>query len=300
MMVHSWDTNLVVVKVVDNNSGGEYFLDPEAWTQNERWTKHADMCVQYAQCLKKNLMLDLEQEKSRPKAKLLNEVGPKHITSENISIFIDVWCSLNGRFQQRMFDPNYDLLQANWSPFKPVEWLKPVLSEYNDLRSQMNRISQNVFSWSNYSDVLFIADFPGLHLENFITEDLRNVTLTVLEGEVFYEVEDEHADQSFGIRLNKNESVPVEVGVFHKIHTISSTPSCYMYVYVNKTREYLGDAPKSVGGDRDVMYSPFPLLEDVQFRIDSFLRMVAHISNSFLHVLYDHPLIRRSRLQFSK
>jgi tellurite resistance-related uncharacterized protein len=143
-------------------------------------------------------------------------------------------------------------------------------------------------------------EVSGLHLENFITEDLRNVTLTVLEGEVFYEVEDEHADQSFGIRLNKNESVPVEVGVFHKIHTISSTPSCYMYVYVNKTREYLGDAPKSVGGDRDVMYSPFPLLEDVQFRIDSFLRMVAHISNSFLHVLYDHPLIRRSRLQFSK
>jgi vitamin K-dependent gamma-carboxylase len=62
MMVHSWDTNLVVVKVVDNNSGGEYFLDPEAWTQNERWTKHADMCVQYAQCLKRNLMLDLERK----------------------------------------------------------------------------------------------------------------------------------------------------------------------------------------------------------------------------------------------
>lgn len=55
MMVHGWNTNLVVVKVVDNESGQEYFLDSSAWTLNERWNKHADMCVQYAQCVKKNL-----------------------------------------------------------------------------------------------------------------------------------------------------------------------------------------------------------------------------------------------------
>ncbi|EFA03079.2 vitamin K-dependent gamma-carboxylase isoform X3 [Tribolium castaneum] len=297
MMVHSWDTTIVVVKVVDNNSGGEFFLDPAAWTQNERWNKHADMCLQYAECLKNNLLQDLQHEKSREGVE--NEVGPKHITSENISIYVDVWCSLNGRFQQRMYDPNYDLLKANWSPFRPVEWLKPVLAEYNDFRGQMNQISQEVYSWSNYSDVLFIADFPGLYLENYITKDLRNVTLTVLEGEVFFEIEDEETSQSYGVKLGKNESVPVEVEVFHKVHTISSTPSCYMYVYMNKTREYLGELPQSSDSDRDVMYSPFPLIEDVQFRIDAFLRMVGHISNSFLHVFYNQPLIRRSRLPFS-
>lgn len=59
-MVHSWDTTIVVIKVVDNNSSQEFFLDPEAWTQNERWNKHADMCLQYAQCLKNNLLLDLQ------------------------------------------------------------------------------------------------------------------------------------------------------------------------------------------------------------------------------------------------
>lgn len=59
-MVHSWDTILVVIKVVDNNSGNEHFLDPQAWTQTERWNKHGDMCVQYAHCLKNNLLLDLE------------------------------------------------------------------------------------------------------------------------------------------------------------------------------------------------------------------------------------------------
>lgn len=137
-------------------------------------------------------------------------------------------------------------------------------------------------------------------MENFITEDLRNVTLMVLEGEVFYEVEDEHSAQSFGTKLSQNQSVPVEVGMFHKIHTISATPSCYMYIYVNKSREHLGDVPGPADSDRDVMYSPFPLIEDVQFRIDSFLLMINHISNSFLHVLYNQPLIRRTRLPLSQ
>lgn len=88
---------------------------------------------------------------------------PKYITSDDISIYVDVWCSLNGRFQQRMFDPNYDLLKANWSPFEPVEWLKPILSGYNDFRQKMIHIQEEVYAWSNYSDVLFIADFPGIY-----------------------------------------------------------------------------------------------------------------------------------------
>lgn len=74
---------------------------------------------------------------------------------------MDVWCSLNGRFQQRMYDPNYDLIKANWSPFKPVEWLLPLLTEYNGLRSKLKKIQHEVYSWSNFTDVLFISDFPG-------------------------------------------------------------------------------------------------------------------------------------------
>lgn len=142
MMVHSWNTAAVVVKVVDNDSGQERFLDPYEWTQNDRWSKHGDMCVQFAQCAERNL---------------------KHIPEAptNISVYIDVWCSLNKRFQQRMFDPNYDLLKARWSPFRPVEWLLPILTEYTSFRAEMNRLQNEVYSWSNHSDVLFVADFPG-------------------------------------------------------------------------------------------------------------------------------------------
>ncbi|KAJ8947431.1 hypothetical protein NQ318_009637, partial [Aromia moschata] len=281
MMVHSWDTILVVVKVVDNNSGREFFVDSEAWILNDRWNKHADMCVQYAQCLQRNLLSDTEKEPEDSPSHGLS----KYITSDNISIYIDVWCSLNKRFQQRMYDPNYDLLKANWSPFRSVEWLLPVLTEYNDFRTTMYEISQEVYSWSNRSDVLFIADFPGLYLENFIDKDLDNVTLTVLEGEVVYEIEDPDTMQSLGVKLGKGDSIPVEVGYFHKIHTVSSVPSRYMYTF---TRDEKAEQEEPAEG-RNVMYSPFPLIEDVQDRLQAFLRMWKYIGDSFLYVVFGRP-----------
>lgn len=52
-------------------------------------------------------------------------------------------------------------MKANWSPFQPVEWLLPVMSEYNDFRRKMDDITRHVHSWNNESDVMFVADFPG-------------------------------------------------------------------------------------------------------------------------------------------
>lgn len=60
-----------------------------------------------------------------------------------------------------MFDPHYDLLKANWSPFKPVGWLLPLLTESGKFRDNLKKVRDDVYTWSNYSDVLFIADFPG-------------------------------------------------------------------------------------------------------------------------------------------
>lgn len=78
-----------------------------------------------------------------------------------MSIHLDVWCSLNGRFQQRMFDPRVDLLTAEWSPLKEVSWLMPLLTEFSSWRTQMMKLEKEVYSWSEYSDVIFVADFPG-------------------------------------------------------------------------------------------------------------------------------------------
>lgn len=51
MMVHSWDTVLVVIKIHDNVHNEDHYLDPQAWVQGDRWSKHGDMVRQYAHCL---------------------------------------------------------------------------------------------------------------------------------------------------------------------------------------------------------------------------------------------------------
>lgn len=145
MMVHTWDIDSVVIKVVDNIKRETFYVDPYVYSPNDRWTRHGDMVYQYANCLKDNIR--------RNDASL----------STNISIYIDVWCSMNGRFTQRMFDPKVDLLNVSWSAFEPVSYLMPLLDEALEWRSVLQEIREDVHSWNNYSDVIFIADFPGMH-----------------------------------------------------------------------------------------------------------------------------------------
>ncbi|CAH1954167.1 unnamed protein product [Acanthoscelides obtectus] len=287
MMVHSWDTIQVVVRVVDNEFGEQFFIDPDAWTQNDRWNKHADMCVQYANCLKRNLMESFKNNSASNEQKS-SRTKHRQISSENLSVYIDVWCSLNKRFQQRMYNPNYDLLKAKWSPFNPVEWLLPVLTEYNNFRKTMNEIAKKVYTWSNDSDVLFIADFPGMYLENYIDDNMQNLTLTVLEGKVVYEIEDDDLQQSAGVVLSKYDSIPVENGVFHKIHTVSDTPACYMYTYVNFEKRDEEEEYKEPQYNRR-SYAPFPVLEDFSERKAAVARMWKHISGAIEYFLFNKP-----------
>ncbi|XP_024943980.1 vitamin K-dependent gamma-carboxylase isoform X2 [Cephus cinctus] len=236
MMVHNWDTILVVVKVHDNQNNKDYFMDPQAWVQGDRWTKHGDMVRQYANCLKENLMRQ-KRRAERPSISdgkaFVNNHWPK--MSNNLSIYIDVWCSLNGRFQQRMFNPKVDLLTTHWHPLEPVSYLMPLLTQFSSYRYKLYEIQRHVYTWSNYTDVLFVADYPGMHLDNFISEDLSNVTLTVLEGEIMYTEE----DWDHGTAVGKDGAISIVAGKFHKIETISPYPACYMYTYSNRTRQQL-------------------------------------------------------------
>lgn len=151
MMVHTWNTHAVIVQVVDNEKHKEFYVDPHLYAPNDRWTKHGDMVHQYARCLRENLMDDAERFR----------VGNERVISENISIYVDVWCSMNGRFTQRIFDPKVDILKAEWGPFRKVPYLMPLLDEALDWRADLEKMKKEVHSWNNYSDVIFLADFPG-------------------------------------------------------------------------------------------------------------------------------------------
>ncbi|XP_059052353.1 vitamin K-dependent gamma-carboxylase [Achroia grisella] len=224
MMVHTWDTYSVVVKVIDNERNKEFYVDPQVYAPNDRWTRHGDMVYQYARCLEKNL-IDASMSRTEP------------VLSNNLSLYIDVWCSLNGRFTQRMFDPNVDILKAFWSLLTRTPYLMPLLDEASNWRSRLDEIRDYVRSWNNYSDVMFIADFPGYVQEKYIPPELHNVTLTVLEGMVAYEPEvTKQQGQSY--RLSSGNRIDVVSGIFHKVLNIGDTPSFYMYTFFNSTDIY--------------------------------------------------------------
>ncbi|KAJ7305318.1 hypothetical protein JRQ81_011237 [Phrynocephalus forsythii] len=181
------------------------------FTQSRRWKDHADMLKQYATCL--------------------SHLLPSYNISEP-EIYFDIWVSINDRFQQRLFDPRVDIVRAEWSPFKKTSWLKPLLVDLSPWRTKLQEIEDSL---DNQTEVVFIADFPGLHLENFVSEDLGNTSLHLLKGEVIVEVVNAQKNQT----LQEGDRIQLPPGEYHKVFTVSEEPSCYMYIYVNTTEAAL-------------------------------------------------------------
>lgn len=207
MMVHSRSHQHVKITYRDGLTGELGYLNPGVFTQSRRWKDHADMLKQYATCL--SLLL------------------PKYNVTEP-QIYFDIWVSINDRFQQRLFDPRVDIVQAVWSPFKRTPWVQPLLMDLSLWRTKLQDIKSSL---DNHTEVVFIADFPGLHLENFVSEDLGNTSIQLLQGEVTVELVAEQKNQT----LQAGEKMQLPAGEYHKVYTISSSPSCYMYIYVNTT-----------------------------------------------------------------
>ncbi|XP_023940205.2 vitamin K-dependent gamma-carboxylase [Bicyclus anynana] len=219
MMVHTWNLESVIVKVVDNTNQEEFYIDPTIFTLNDRWTRHGDMVHQYARCLKQRV----------------GQLGDGDYNL-NISIYVDVWCSMNERFTQRMFDCKVDLLEATWSPFQPVSYLMPLLDEALNWRSVLHDIEEEVHSWNNYSDVVFVAEFPGYEQQKYLPPELTNITLTVLNGTVAYQPElTTYYKNAQSIGLTKGHHIELVPGTFHKIINIGETPAFYMYTVTNNS-----------------------------------------------------------------
>lgn len=279
MMMNEWSTMLVSVKIVDHGNNKQHFMEPLAFTDSYRWTQYPDMTYQYAQCINQNLKIDFYE-------------NPKTIlTSDNFSIYFDIWCSLNGRFQQRIYNPKIDILTSDWHPFRTPSFILPLLKEYSYLRKDINQISEDVYSWNNHTDVLFVADFPDLTLDNYILPAMNNVTLTVLKGIVKFEQENDTKAST----LSQGQSIGVRSGVFHKVTTVSDTPSCYLYTYTNATRQLL-NLDSLENDNRDIaMKMDFPILQEVKARYENYKKFFYHIANSILFEFYGVPMPRRLR-----
>ncbi|XP_042200374.1 vitamin K-dependent gamma-carboxylase isoform X2 [Callorhinchus milii] len=207
MMVHSRSHQHVKITYRDGVTGEVGYLNPGVWTLSRRWKDHADMLKQYSACLASQL---------------------QHYNISQPHIYFDIWVSINERFQQRLFDPRVDVVAAAWSPFRRTDWLMPLLVDLSPWRHKFDEIEKSL---DNSTDVVFIADFPGLHLENFVSEDLGNTSIQVLQGEVAVEIVAENRNYS----LREGDKMQLPAGDYHYVYTVSEEPSCYMYLYVNTT-----------------------------------------------------------------
>ncbi|NWQ71961.1 VKGC carboxylase, partial [Neopipo cinnamomea] len=129
---------------------------------------------------------------------------------------------------RRLVDPRVDLVRAPWSPWTPTPWLLPLLVDLSPWRQRLQELEAQL---DGHTDTVFIADFPGLHLENFVSEDLGNTSLRVLRGQVLVELVEQQQNHS----LKEGQGMQLPAGQYHKVHTVSPEPSCYMYLYVNTT-----------------------------------------------------------------
>lgn len=207
MMVHAWQTVRTSVVLRDNSANGQsVYVDTTKYTASDRWSKHADMTHQLAVCL-------------------ADKMRAQNVS--DVSVFVDVWCSLNGRFQQRIYDPDVDILAAGWSPWKRAEWIKPLLSELSDYREQIRDALQTT---NEGEDVLFVADFPGMSVEHYVSNDLSSLELQVIRGTIKYryEMDVELVEEGNLLKISN-------VGGIHQVDILGKEPASYLYRYHNRT-----------------------------------------------------------------
>lgn len=229
MMIHSFSTQHVKIKFVNTLTGEDGYLKPDAFTSgraSSRWTSHPDQLWQYATCLQEKLVgLGVGDEEHKPE------------------IYFDVWKTMNKRFNQRVYDSEIDILNSDWKYNKKPTYTLPLLSGYSDWRPKIREMQKDFMNQSDYTEVTFIADFPGMYLENFLNTDLGNTTVEVLDGDIEVELVDQEGGKH---KLGVGERMKLPADEFHNVHVIGDSPACYMYIYENTTHKEFVEGMKAI------------------------------------------------------
>jgi len=136
---------------------------------------------------------------------------------------------MNERFYQRVYDPRVDIVSSNWKWNQTPDYTMPLLSDLSDWRTKLKELENEIETED--IDVTFVADYPGLELENYLSEDLDNTTIELMGGEVYVTFEED--DSRVDLELGKPVKLPA--GQFHTVHAAGDVPVMYMYIYQNTT-----------------------------------------------------------------
>lgn len=80
----------------------------------------------------------------------------------------------------RMFDPRVNIMDVEWSPFKEVSFAMPLLLDLSPWRSKLQEMEKELIDTSNYTDVVFVADFPGNIFCNTCTYSVQEIIKCLL------------------------------------------------------------------------------------------------------------------------
>merc|ERR1711981_976277 len=154
-----------------------------------------------------------------------------------VELYFDVWKTMNKRFNQRVYKSDINILESGWKWNEKPVYTLPLLSGYDDWRPRIKNMTKNMMNQSEYTEVTFIADFPGMYLENFLNADLGNTTIEVLGGHIKVELVDQEEGKFTELTVGDRKALPADE--FHNVHVIGDNPACYMYIYENTTHKEL-------------------------------------------------------------
>lgn len=94
-------------------------------------------------------------------------------------------------------------------------------------------------------------------------------------------------------RITKDKSVGIPAKTFHRVHTVSMTPACYMYTYVNHTRQLQDQKENGNTQMTEMGQKNKGMWNEFMFRLQNTARAIGLVSNAVLNVLYSVPMIKR-------
>lgn len=121
-------------------------------------------------------------------------------------------------------------------------------------------------------------------MENYISEDLINVTLTLLQGRIGFEPELSSLQGSTYLMTSDNK-IAVDSGEFHRVHNIGDIPAFYMYTYTNGT--LYKHRNSNINNNSK---NKLPIVMEVQSRFKNMWTFVMFVTNSLFQIFFRMPM----------
>ncbi|OWF46370.1 vitamin K-dependent gamma-carboxylase-like [Mizuhopecten yessoensis] len=239
-------------------------------SESSRWAYNPSMLLQFTKCL----------------ARKVDDDGS---LAGTFAITYDIWVKVNSRVRRRLYDPNKDMLTAEWNLFSKTDWVFPPLPDYWEMRKKKFEMIEEF----NETAFRFQSDLPG-YTDEIEINNKSNFTIGILKGKVIIE----DPVLSHNVTLEDGESYLLPPREQFLVHTVSDVPS---YISISrpldmKFSRYLkaveakengedpdGERMKEFKGDKDIYSFDQRIAEDKaqkanpigpQWSLDGFIAFV--------------------------